>query len=118
MDSNASHTTTTKIATPAENAPGAGIMCGIVFVVSVASLPEGTSRLGNQPRADADFRFEQLRNGAARLRVFHGRIELRLVRAGNVGDQVQMALRDGKSIRQLLQRNRRGGLQLARGHTR
>jgi hypothetical protein len=32
MASNASHTTIRKIATPAANAPGAGIMCGIVPV--------------------------------------------------------------------------------------
>src|SRR5215469_856540 len=119
MASNASHSTITKIATPAPNAPGAGIICGIVLVCRGSSeCPKETLVLGDQPGADADFRLEQLRDRTARLRVFHRCIELCFVRSRNLSNKVQVALCDCKSIRQFLQRNRCGGLQLACGHPR
>jgi hypothetical protein len=71
-----------------------------------------------QTCGDADFRFEQLRDGAASFSGLYGRFKFGFVRAGNFRDEVQMAFRDGKAIPDLFERNRRRRLKLAGRHTR
>src|SRR5713226_8984141 len=97
MASNASQSTIKKIATPAANAPGAGIMCGIVSVWPLrCERPARTSGfLGFQPGVDADFCLEEFRDGAAGFGGFHGGVEFGLVRAGDLCDEVRMAFCDG-----------------------
>src|SRR5580704_3252670 len=60
-----------------------------------------------QPRVHRNLRLEKLRHRAARLRILHGRIEFRLVRARNLRHQIEMTLRDAESLADFLQRNRR-----------
>src|SRR5260370_14798958 len=120
MASNASHTTITKIATPAANAPGAGIMCGIVSVWPFErEFPVKTRRfLRFQTRCDADFRLEEFRYRAARFGSLHRRVEFGFVRPGNFRNEVQMALRDGEAIPDFFERYGCGRLKPAGRHSR
>src|SRR6266436_4092491 len=120
MASNASQSTIRKIATPAANAPGAGIICGIVPAWPFERrFPLKTSDfLRLQTRGDADLRFEQLRDGAAGFGGLYGRVKFGLVRAGNFRDEVQMAFRDGEAIPDLFERNRCRRLKSGGSHAR
>src|SRR5258708_32098097 len=119
MASNASQITIRKIATPAAKAPGAGIMCGIVPVRPVRRECGkcAPSPSGFETRADADFGLEQFRNRAARFRSLNRRVELGLVRARNFCDEVEVALGDCETVRELLQGNGGGRLQLLRAQS-
>src|SRR5215472_17443092 len=74
--------------------------------------------LRNDPCADADFCHKKFRDRATGLCSFHGRVKLGFIRTRYLCNQVEMALRARKSIRQFLQRNRCSGFQLARSHAR
>src|SRR5580698_864087 len=74
-------------------------------------------RSGVEGRADANLRFEKLGDGTASLGSFHCGVKLCFVRAGNGGDQVEMALGDGKTIADFFERYSRGGFELLRGHS-
>src|SRR5579859_3146656 len=114
MDSKASHKTIKKIATPAAKAPGAGIMCGIVLVWrrrEKAAAPSGVETCG-----DADLCLEKFGNRAARFGGLDGGVEFRFIRAGNSGHEVEMALGDGESFADFVERDGRSGLQFLRGH--
>jgi hypothetical protein len=71
-----------------------------------------------QTRADADFRFEQFRDGTAGFCSLYGRVKLGFVRAGNFRYEVQMAFRDGEAIADLLERNRGRRLKPGGSHAR
>jgi hypothetical protein len=71
-----------------------------------------------QTCADADFRFEQLRDGAPGFGGLYGGVKFGLVRAGNFRDEVKMAFRDGETIPDLFERNRCRRLKLAGRHAR
>src|SRR6267154_2819765 len=70
-----------------------------------------------QASADADFCFEEFRDGAAGFSGFHGGVEFAFVRARDLRDKVQVAFGDGESVRQLIEGNRGSCFQPARGHT-
>src|SRR2546422_8207423 len=74
--------------------------------------------LGFEPRVDADFCLEQLRNRAARFRGLNRCVELGLVRARNFSDQVEMTLGDGEAVREFFERNGSRRLQFLCGQSR
>src|SRR5882762_8947790 len=109
--SNASHTTTKKTATPAANSPGYGIK----VVIHVVGAATETARSGFQTRVNGNFRFEELRHRAARLRSFHCGVKLGFIRARYARDQVEMALRDTEAVADFFQAYGRGGFQFLCG---
>src|SRR5208282_3874377 len=109
--SKASHATTRKTAIPARKTPGAGIMRSIVLALN----GNARRRSGNQPRAHGDFRIVQFGDGTAGFRGFHRGVEFGFVRAGNIGDEIEMALGDGEAVSDLFERDRASGLQLRGG---
>src|SRR5882757_3002308 len=108
MASKASHTTTKKTATPAANSPG----YGITLVIHLVGAATETARSGFQARVNGNFRFEELRDRAARLRGFHRGIKLGFICSGYARDQVEMALRDAEAVADLFQAYGSSGLQL------
>src|SRR5258708_33893592 len=112
--SKASHTTNKKTATPAANSPG----YGITLVIHLGGAATETARSGFQARVNGNFRFEELRDRAARLRGFHCGVKLGFIRARYACDQVEMALRDAKAVADFFQAHGRSGLQLLCGQTR
>src|ERR1700704_6356329 len=109
--SKASHTTTKKTATPAANSPG----YGITLVIHVVGAATETARSGFQTRVNGNFRFEELRDRAARLRGFHCGVKLGFIRARYARDQVEMALRDAKAVPDFFQAYGGSGFQLLCG---
>lgn len=69
---------------------------------------------GVEGRADADLRFEKLGDWAAGLGGFHGGVKLGFVRARNRGDEVEMALGDGETVANFIERDSGAGFQLLR----
>src|ERR1700730_4560067 len=76
-------------------------------------MPE---KLRFEARADADLRLKEFRDGTPGFGGFDRGVELGLVRAWDVCDEVQMALGNGKTIGEFLERNACGGLELACSH--
>src|SRR5437016_421674 len=66
---------------------------------------QNTWVLGFQPGGDANFCLEQFRYGAAGFRGFDGRVEFGFVRPWNTRDEVEMALGDGETVRELVESN-------------
>jgi len=62
------------------------------------------------------FCLEEFRDGAAGFGGFDGRVEFGLVRTGDLRDEIQVALRDGETVRELVEGNRCGRFEPARGH--
>src|SRR5580658_5684172 len=75
------------------------------------------ARLGVEGRADANLCLEKLGDWAAGFGGLHGSVKLGFVCAGNGGDQVEMALGDGKTVADFLERYRRGGFELLRANS-
>ena len=71
---------------------------------------------GLQARVYGDFGFEKFRNGAAGFSGLDGGVKFGFVGAGNVGDEVEMTLGDGKTFADLGEGNGRGGFKVLRGH--
>lgn len=69
-----------------------------------------------ETRAYADFCFEELGNRAARFSSLDRRIKFGLVGPGNLRNEVQMALGNGKAVADFVERNCRGRFKLLRGH--
>src|SRR5271170_2045347 len=113
MASKASKRTTTKTTTPARKTPGTGIMRSIVPGMWLTRYLCGFA--GHKLGSDADFCFEELRDGAASFGGLDGGVKFRLIRAGNVGNDVEMALGDGEAFADFFERDGAGGFEFARG---
>src|SRR5208282_5255786 len=113
--SNASHKTKRKIATPAMKAPGFGIMCGIVLVW--VGRREAARCSGVEARADGDLGLEKSGYRATGLGAFDRGVKLGLVGARNGGDEIEVALGDGETVADFLERDGGRGFEFLRGHS-
>src|SRR5882762_3189347 len=77
-----------------------------------------TTRLRFQARVNGNFRFEELRDRAARLRGLHCGVKLGFICPRYARDQVEMALRDAKAVPDFFQTYGSSGFQLLCGQTR
>src|ERR1700676_1131075 len=84
---------------------------------SFRSAVEERERSGVEARADADLRFEELGDRTPSLGGFHGGIKLGFVTAGDGGDEVEVALGDGETVADFVERYSGGGFQFWRGHS-
>src|SRR5260221_8564675 len=114
ITSKASQTTMSRIATPMIKAAGCVCMSGIVPVWTAIPPRRLVIELG----ADGDFGFEKSGDRAAGFRGFHRGVKFRLVGSGNGGHQIEMALGDGKTIADFIERDGGRGFQLLRDHAR
>src|SRR5215470_15701685 len=112
MASNASQRTTRKIARPARKTPGAGIMCAL-YLLRLWRRKRG---LRFEFGGDGYFRFEKFGDRTAGFGVLYGRVEFRFVRAGNFGNEVQMAFGDGKAVADFFEGNGGRRLELFSNH--
>src|SRR5271156_621808 len=108
MASKASQSTIRNKATPSRNTPGTGIICG---KVCIGLGSPNRAKSGLQVRAYRNFGFEEFRNRAANLRVLYRGVKFGLIRAGNLGDEIQVALGDRETVAVFRQRDGGGGLQ-------
>src|SRR5260370_9924916 len=117
MASKASHTTIKKIATPAIKAPGAGIMCGILTWSLREFLALALENLGLEARAYGNLGLEKLGNGATGFGGLDRGIEFGFVRAGDAGDEIEMALGNAEAVSDFFEADGGGGFQFLRGET-
>src|SRR6202035_2328152 len=109
--SKASQITIRKIATPAANAPGNGIMSALYSLggpVKTRAWPSAHS--GFEASIDGNFSFEQLGDGASGFGGFHGGVKFGFVGAGNFGDEIKVALGDAETVTNFVERDGGGGL--------
>src|SRR5450432_1152188 len=114
MASNASHTTRINMTMPAMKTPALGIIRSIVLALSSRGA---WSESRNELRVYGNFGFVELGNGAAGFGAFYGGVEFGLIRAGDGGDEVQVALGDAEALANFFERNGAGGLEFRGGHS-